>query len=241
MTESGKKYPMFAGHPKVSLIRNQYVFGDLCKLLGWKVLWPVQTQSIKDMIAKEGECDFIFYRSAWPGALDVPVEGVHLFRDPRDMLVSGYFSSMYSHPADDHPALQAHRARILPLPTEEGLIAQIDYMTWIFDDMRGWNMDDPRFYNIRFEEMYASEEMAIKSTKVMVHAFGMTITDRDVELVCMRYTFEKLSGGRTMGAEDQRHHFRKGSSGDWKTHFTPRVSDEFSSRYGDLVESYGYQ
>lgn len=235
-----KTYRVFAGHPKASLVRNQYVFGEFCRLLGLKAVWPKQVQSIKAFLEKHDHVDFIFYKSAWYGAIDVRVEGVHLFRDPRDMLISGYFSSMYSHPAEDHLNLAKHRARILELPKEAGLLAQIDYMMWIFDDMRDWNFNDARFYNMRFEDMYASEEQTIKHTKVMVSALNMILTDKEVEDVCGRYTFENLAGGRKKGVEDQGHHFRKGVSGDWKNHWNSELDAVFMERYGDLVKAYGY-
>ncbi len=52
--------------------------------------------------------------------------------------------------------------------------------------------------------------------------------------------FKKLSEGRDRGQEDQADFFRKGVTGDWKSHFDKESLDLFMSRAGRLLQKHGY-
>lgn len=47
----------------------------------------------------------------------------------------------------------------------------------------------------------------------------------------------RLSAEQSEGSDDN---YRKGVAADWRTYFTPRVTDEFKARYGDLLIHLGY-
>jgi hypothetical protein len=53
--------------------------------------------------------------------------------------------------------------------------------------------------------------------------------------------FARLSGGRTRGQEDTASHYRKGTPGDWRNHFTPRHVAFFREHYDDLLYRYAYE
>jgi hypothetical protein len=55
--------------------------------------------------------------------------GFHVIRDPRDIIVSGYFSHLASHPVDpdQNPWLMVHRELLNRCGKEEGLLAELDY------------------------------------------------------------------------------------------------------------------
>jgi hypothetical protein len=54
-----------------------------------------------------------------------------------------------------------------------------------------------------------------------------------------QHSFENHSGGRSLGAEDPNHHYRKGVPGDWKTYFSPELTGRFKARYGELLIKLG--
>ncbi len=63
----------------------------------------------------------------------------------------------------------------------------------------------------------------------------------EIVLSCVQAaSFEKLSGGRTPGAEDPNSFFRKGISGDWKNWFTESETRTFIERAGHLLTQSGY-
>jgi hypothetical protein len=50
--------------------------------------------------------------------------------------------------------------------------------------------------------------------------------------------FENLTGGRKAGEEDIFAHERKGVSGDWRNHFTARLSARFDELYGKPADGH---
>lgn len=53
--------------------------------------------------------------------------------------------------------------------------------------------------------------------------------------------FSNLTKGRDMGQEDVKSHYRKGTAGDWKNHFTDAHKAFFKKEYNDLLIKLGYE
>lgn len=154
-----------------------------------------------------------------------------VIRDLRDTLVSGYFSIRYSHPVDD-ARLVRWRNLLNSMTIEDGLMLLID--EWL-----------PASAKIQ-QSWLASGEKIIHYEDLLNDAFGILeeILIRHCEMgasvdelrqVVSRNQFENLTGGRVRGDENVSAHERKGISGDWRNHFTPKVRDRFNHLYGDLL------
>ena len=74
----------------------------------------------------------------------------------------------------------------------------------------------------------------------MFDSAGIDFSREIVRTVNSSTDFKSLSGGRQQGDEDINSHFRKGKAGDWKEHFTPKVSSAFFERYDWMGEKLGY-
>jgi hypothetical protein len=79
----------------------------------------------------------------------------HVIRDPRDIIVSGYFSHKNSHPVDHLPHMEAHRKRLQSMPKEEGLLLEMDYAASEMDDLATWNYDHPSVLELKMEDLTA--------------------------------------------------------------------------------------
>jgi hypothetical protein len=198
--------------------------------------------------------------------------GVHVIRDPRDIVVSGYFSHRYSHPvsADESPWLWDYRRHLATLPDlESGLLAEIEFCATYFARLAEWNYANPHILEVRYETLIA-EPLA---TFTRIYQFlGIQVPMLDplatVELaqgylqqkwrkqavrkctvlpqlalwlLLRRHAFARKSGGRARGAEDVKHHYRKGIAGDWRNYFTPRVTAAFKRSYPNLLRHLGYE
>lgn len=84
-----------------------------------------------------------------------PMPAFHIIRDPRDVLVSGYFSHRNSHPTKGWPELIAYREKIQALNTEDGLLAEIDFSGPTIDLMGTWDYQQESVLELSFEEMVA--------------------------------------------------------------------------------------
>lgn len=79
--------------------------------------------------------------------------GVHVVRDPRDVLVSAYFSHRYSHSTENWPELVPHRERLETLDEEQGLLAELEFSECYLRQMYEWNYENPNTLEIKFEQL----------------------------------------------------------------------------------------
>jgi hypothetical protein len=80
-----------------------------------------------------------------------PHRGVHVVRDPRDVLVSGYFSHKNSHPTDQWPELKSHRDALQSLSKEEGLLKEIEFSRPFLEAMRSWDYGQDHILELKME------------------------------------------------------------------------------------------
>ena len=197
--------------------------------------------------------------------------GFHVIRDPRDVLVSAYFSHRYSHPIGSEGGWIAEfRRQLSAAPNiETGLLLELDFLARIFASMDAWNYANPRVYETRFETLIADPVtefrrifnfLGIATPRLGLTTLPGLLLDRErnlragrsmpqrttlplplLQLMVERNDFMHRAGGRQPGQEDERHHYRKGVAGDWRHHFTPRVADAFRDRYGQVLIRLGYE
>ncbi len=61
------------------------------------------------------------------------VRGFHVVRDPRNVIVSGYFSHLTSRPVNDRwPQLQCYRSFLQPLSKDEGILREMEFSARLF-------------------------------------------------------------------------------------------------------------
>lgn len=82
-----------------------------------------------------------------------PMPGVHLIRDPRDVIVSGYFSHKNSHPTDGWPELIEHRQRLNSIDQEAGLLAEIEFSGSTIDLMNTRDYTQDSVLELRYEDV----------------------------------------------------------------------------------------
>lgn len=82
--------------------------------------------------------------------------GFHVIRDPRDIVVSGYFSHLYSHPTEGWPALLDHRNNLKKVSKEEGLILEMKFIKDKFEDLYNWDYSQKNILELRMEEIIRS-------------------------------------------------------------------------------------
>lgn len=112
--------------------------------------------------------DFLAYTNADLKYINIPansLKGFHIVRDPRDMIVSAYFSHLYSHSIEYWPELEQYRSRLKRLDHDEGLFYVMDYMPRmvidgdtiaVFDQMMNWDYNQANILEIRFEDLVTS-------------------------------------------------------------------------------------
>ena len=131
-----------------------------------------------------------------------PERAFHVIRDPRDIIVSGYFSHRNSHPTDGLPELAAHRERLLGVPKDQGLVLEMDFSRSALIDIAEWNYDRPEILELRLEELapYPYEGFV----RIFQH-LGLLRDDEphaggEVVALALRRALNRLSWHRRLGS-----------------------------------------
>ena len=163
----------------------------------------------------------------------------YVLRDPRDVVVSWYFSARYSHRlmGDLHEV----RPELQELSTEDGLIWSIEHLAEFgtFAAIDSWwqhGPADPNVLLVRFEEITGPDANG-ELTRLFDH-LEIGMDPNDVKALLEKYSFESMSG-RRQGKEDLHAHYRSGTAG-WSKYFTDRTHDAMASVTGDLVARLEY-
>jgi Sulfotransferase domain len=269
--------PIFAyfGHHKCASRWMRGILTELCKLLElrtfsthWPLRLPLNFESQEPFAGRiqsararcvNGDFDFLIATNADRELVrdlgQRRFRGFHVIRDPRDIIVSGYFSHLSTHPVhpDENPWLMQHRARLSTLSQEEGILLELEYASTYLERLSRWDYDNPDTYETRFEvltvEPAAELARALAVCGILVGPMappeGVFRTVRCSEqayrdVMCNK-SFESLSGGRIRGVHDPGNHLRSGVAGDFRKHFTPAIYEKFDRLYPGLVKKLKYE
>ncbi|MCP5179088.1 MAG: sulfotransferase domain-containing protein [Pseudomonadales bacterium] len=188
-----------------------------------------------------------------------PYRGSHMIRDPRDVIVSGYHYHLWTREAWANTRIadlpeEAFRAwRLLPLDKiqdmtyvqylntlsqEEGLIAEIHRVLMEFDEVFDWNYADERIFNFRYEDIMRDEVGVLR--KLFTHyGFRPEMVERSVE-IAGQFSFSRRTG-RAKGDVAEQSHIRSGKLQQWKSAFTPVVTQRFKELFGEKLIRLGYE
>ena len=163
-----------------------------------------------------------------------------ILRDPRDSVVSWYFSAKHSHtPVNPMPQL---RQDLEKLDLVQGLQYIIDKLVEFgsFDAQRSWQVvaGHESVALFRYEDLVSDSRTFLTS---LFAYLDITMPQHEIDSLSERFSFEKFSGGRKQGQEDVHNHYRKGIAGDWKNYFDESVLRYFNDKTDDLVKVLGYE
>jgi Sulfotransferase domain len=159
-----------------------------------------------------------------------------VIRDLRDTVVSAYYSIRYSHKTD--PYVEKDR-RILESLDQENAILYLIH-TWALTSatiQRSWLSAREPFF--RFEDI--TENPGENFRKIFLEHCGLSIDTAALDEVLAQHRFSVHSGGRDKGDEDVSSHFRKGTVGDWRVHFSEKTKVEFKRLFKDVLVLGGYE
>jgi len=159
--------------------------------------------------------------------------GIHLHRDPRDLLVSAYFSHKTSHPTTSLPGLADHRDALCSTDIESGLLLDMDF--YITDNAIRSIVQWPLSARVaQYDAIAMARELSSGNLEMFTRA--MDWIDIPVGVEFHAPTFQSLRPKvKRYGAddpEDNTEHYRHGVQGDWQRYFTDRVEQAFIVRYG---------
>lgn len=235
----------YYGHHKCGSLWIIGVLENICRVAG--IATAIQDHAIRfpdtgeSPPAAPAETFLICWNTDYLYVRGLTCRGFHVIRDPRDVIVSGYFSHLASHKeTKEWPRLRAYRSYLQTLNEFDGLMAELEFSSVYLYHMLSWDYANPAILECRFETLIA--EPARQFAAILGH-LGLMPDRVDAPAlgrILDALSFERLSG-RKPGEENIRSHFRKGVAGDWKDHFTAAHIARFKRLYNPLLLKTGYE
>jgi hypothetical protein len=171
-----------------------------------------------------------------PSALR-PFRGSHMIRDPRDVVVSAYFYHLRTtepwaqEPQEEYGGL-GYRAYLQQFGRHEGLLAEIRRSApTVIADMTRWDYEDPRFLELRYEDLIADERTGFNR---LFEFYGFT--------PWAVATSVKIALGFSLrNPRKKSAHIRSGQPNDWQQHFGPEHRALFKQLTNDAAVTLGYE
>ena len=155
---------------------------------------------------------------------------VHLIRDGRDVCVSGWFHNLREKGeqfSNQFPSL----AHYIPL------MAGQKWKPYIQAARQAGAAHPDQFTEVFYEDLHTHPE---ETTARLLRFLGVDASDASIEACLRAGSFDRLSGGRQRGEEENGAFYRKGTVGDWRNHFDERCVEVFMQQAGDMLEQLGY-
>jgi hypothetical protein len=160
-------------------------------------------------------------------------------RDPRDLLVSFYFSNRYSH--RPNPGILQVRAELSGLSDAQGLLKTLERFAPLASILTSWQdaaAADANIVLVRYEDLTGDDQL--RHWQALLDGADIALPSPLLRRVLATYSFARMSGGRRRGEADPHDKYRQGLAGDWRNHFDAALTAAFRRQYPDLVERLGY-
>lgn len=161
-----------------------------------------------------------------------------VFRDPRDIVVSDYYSLKTTHaPMGSIPRI---RKVLQERPMKDGLLYVIQHLSdeGLFNSLRSWAVA-PKSETLRlFHYEDLTGERQREEVDQMLRHCGIVLPPAELTTLLSRYSFSRMRKDPTGTPEMS--HYRKGTPGDWRNHFDDDIYEAFEAATGNLVELLGY-
>lgn len=159
-----------------------------------------------------------------------------VIRDPRDTLVSWYFSLLHSHTPDE-PSVLESRQFLSGLNKTDGLAVLIcKHLYDVVSIQREWLESGAKVF--RYEDLVSDQHETFRQ---IFEFCGIQIPDSRRTRIVNRQSFSRLTRWRLGRRENIRSHLRKGVVGDWRSHFCDRLKQLFKLHHGQTLIQAGYE
>ncbi len=174
------------------------------------------------------------------------IRTILMMRDPRDQAISRMFHVRREQRHEWH-------ARMQTMPDDEALLACIEGrddehlpgLRTMINITNSWLAPASGALVVRYEDVLGTPEPWVQRVFAHLH---IPASPRFQQAIIQRHRFERLTVGpnlwqraRPRGEADSSSHFRKGITGDWKNHFSPRHIARFKEIAGDTLIAWGYE
>jgi hypothetical protein len=167
-----------------------------------------------------------------------------MIRDPRDVVVSGYFYHLWTdekwaHIPRDEWAGKTYQELLKSVDQSDGLIIEMRrFVEKDLQEMLAWDYALPEFIELRYEDVIA-DEAGLFSRMFQHYGFRPDAVERATQLA-MGLSFERVSK-RRLGEVQESSHLRSGRPGQWREVFSREHAALFKELAGPALIKLGYE
>ena len=212
----------------------------------------VQGTRNEDQIPDQGRAVIVNWDSAFSdGLLDRPdLRGLHMIRDPRDVLISGMRYHQIA-PEAGEKALHIPRKEFggdtyqqhlngLPTLHDKMLFEMENMHLRTLNQMTAWRYDRPNIREVRYETLMQDHDMAMFADILDFLGFE----GRDKDTILEIYWANSLFGGMKEKSDRPRRvalHIQSGEAAQWVTKLPRSVAEIYADRHGQALIDLGYE
>lgn len=222
-------------HHKTGTVWMLRLFSGICAALGDRLHVGPQDQlppTTRVFFQDHSRFDF--------AALHRPYRGLHVIRDPRDVLISG---ARY-HARATEPWLHVRRRRFWGMTYQEAIRRQrslADAVLFEMDhagahtirEMLAWDSTRPEFFEAKYEELITDRDLVLFRRLLRFLGYGEEVLPTLEAVVRERSLF----GGHVRDPV----HVSDGRPHQWREVFDATLRRHFRERFGDALERLGYE
>jgi hypothetical protein len=266
---------VFFGHHKCASQWITLVIERMCNEMGWKYICAYQNtinkyKGIQDLIDIEKPDFLILPESTHKRTLEIRVEykGFHIIRDPRDIIVSCYFSHKNSHKITKFIPTQEHKDMLQSLSKKDGMDYEISISKVFIENLFQWNYNYNNILETRFEILTNSsiEEFEriftfldiLKNdnpTSQFVYQYNRILKRLNINALIYKVenysskqlrktlqdlSFDNLKNENNKNLGNTSSHYRKGVSQDWKNHLTKEQEQKIIEYFPGILQKLDY-
>ena len=222
-------------HHKTGTVWMKHIFEAISKTHDLKFYYGRQNKLPR-------ETELFFSDHSWFRFKALPgnYRGLHLIRDPRDVIVSGAFY----HQKSSEAWLQEPRRKFQgqsyqrALNQRESLEAKIRFEmehagASTIHEMLTWNYANRQFIEVKYEELIQDESLVLFREIFTFLVYPESWMD---SLLGIAYENSLFSG-----SVKQSGHVRSGLPRQWEQYFTPELRQRFLELFGDALVRLGYE
>jgi hypothetical protein len=169
-----------------------------------------------------------------------PYRGLHLIRDPRDVIISG----CYYHQKSGEPWLHVKREEYGGMTYQEKLLSFSSMRDRLLFEMEGaaartitdmyhWNYQNPSFFEVKYEDLIVDYDLLLFHQIFSFLGFGGELIPKTLDLAWKNSLFSNRLAPNL--------HRRSGQPSQWRQHFEPCHKQRFDELFDDVLVKLGYE
>ncbi|MGD1806314.1 sulfotransferase domain-containing protein [Dapis sp. BLCC M126] len=225
-------------HHKTGTVWMGNIFNSIASFYDLKIS---ANRGNKSLISPSSNFDiFLQYHSFFDFDNISNYKGLHIIRDPRDIVVSGCFyhtksSEKWLHIKREEFAGLTYQEKVNSYSSfDDKLIFEMEHSSKnVIQDMKSWNYDNPHFIEIKYEDLIQDVNLNLFREIFRFLGFNERIFPRLLKIAYRKSLFS--------GQVQNRKHIRSGKKQQWKEYFKPIHEERFVDLFDDVLIKLNYE